>query len=160
MSPSDSACHFGPFRFEPTEHRLLRDGRPVPLTPKMFETLRVLVERSGHLVVKEDLIQAVWRDTIVEDANLAVTISALRKALGCSPEHRYIQTVSKVGYRFVAEVRRQRPWQRSLTVTVACVVFGLAAGFALVAGAPPRRSQSIGGRGDGATPTPAVEPAS
>ncbi len=97
---------FGPFRLDPSEHLLLRDGKPVLLTPKAFETLVVLVERSGHLVEKDDLMKKVWPDAFVEEVGLARNISALRKALGEGPdEHQYIETIPKRGYRFVARVR-------------------------------------------------------
>jgi len=98
---------FGEYRLEPAEKLLRRDGNPVPLTPKAFEMLLVLVQRSGCLVDKDELIKAVWADTFVEEANLARNIWALRKALGDddSHSHRYIETVPKRGYRFVASVR-------------------------------------------------------
>lgn len=93
---------FGSFLLKPAEQELLRNGQPISLSPKTFDLLVVLVENSGRLLEKEELIRAVWRDTFVEEGNLCVTVSILRKAFG--NEHRYIQTVSKHGYRFVAEV--------------------------------------------------------
>ncbi len=97
---------FGPFRLDTVERQLLRQGQPVPLTPKAFETLLVLVKRSGHLVGKEELIQALWPDSFVEEANLTNNIWTLRNALGESHQsHLYIETVPKRGYRFVADVR-------------------------------------------------------
>jgi TolB-like protein/DNA-binding winged helix-turn-helix (wHTH) protein/Tfp pilus assembly protein PilF len=93
---------FGPFLLKPAEHELLRDGEPISLTPKTFEVLLVLVENRGRLLEKEELIRAIWNDVFVEEGNLCVTVSLLRKALG--DEHPYIQTVSKHGYRFIAEV--------------------------------------------------------
>jgi TolB-like protein/DNA-binding winged helix-turn-helix (wHTH) protein/Tfp pilus assembly protein PilF len=97
---------FDSFCLDPIEHQLLRDGVSVPLTPKVFDTLRVLVERRGHLVEKEDLMNLVWADAFVEEANLARCIHTLRKALGEEPGgKRYIETVPKRGYRFVAEVQ-------------------------------------------------------
>jgi DNA-binding winged helix-turn-helix (wHTH) protein/TolB-like protein/Flp pilus assembly protein TadD len=96
---------FGPFRLDPAERLLLRDGQPVPLTPKTFDTLVALVERSGHLVDKQNLLKLIWPDSFVEEGNLCVTVSMLRKALGSDREERkYIETVSKCGYRFVAPV--------------------------------------------------------
>ena len=71
---------FGPFRLETGERRLLRDGRPIRLRGKVFDTLCVLVARPGRLVEKDDLISAVWPDTVVEENNLAHNINALRKA--------------------------------------------------------------------------------
>ena len=97
---------FGPFRLDPAEHTLLRGDQVVALTPKAFEMLSLLVQNSGHLVRKEELIDWVWPDTIVEESNLNVLIHTLRKALGDDPsESRYIETVAKRGYRFVGEVR-------------------------------------------------------
>jgi Tol biopolymer transport system component/DNA-binding winged helix-turn-helix (wHTH) protein len=84
---------------------LVRDGQYVPLTPKAFETLLALVERGGHIVEKEELLRLVWPDTFVEDASLAKNVSTLRKALGECETCRYIETIPKRGYRFVAELR-------------------------------------------------------
>src|SRR3979409_1225875 len=98
---------FGPFRLDPAEHILLRDDKVVALTPKAFETLALLVRSCGHLVRKEELLERVWHDTIVEEGNLNVIIHTLRKALGDDPrESKYIETVAKCGYRFVADVRK------------------------------------------------------
>jgi DNA-binding winged helix-turn-helix (wHTH) protein/TolB-like protein len=100
---------FGPFRFDPQQHRLLRDGNPVALTPKAMDALLVLVQNKGNLLEREALMQAVWADSFVEDANLTVAISNLRKALGQSGETaEYIETIPRVGYRFVADVREVR----------------------------------------------------
>ena len=100
---ADTVYRFGPFRLEVREHRLVREGRSIPLTGKAFQTLRVLVERRGALVSKRELMSAVWPDTVVEENNLDRNISALRKALGeTSTERRYIETVPRVGYRFIA----------------------------------------------------------
>jgi hypothetical protein len=82
---TDAVYEFGPFRLEVKEHRLIREGRSIPLTGKAFETLRVLLERHGTLVSKRDLMNAVWPDTAVEENNLDRNISALRKALGERP---------------------------------------------------------------------------
>jgi TolB-like protein/Tfp pilus assembly protein PilF len=88
------------------EHLLLREGRPVPLTPKAFETLLALIQNCGRVVEKESLIRKLWPDTFVEDNNLAVNISALRKALDeNSNGHRYIENIPKCGYRFTADVK-------------------------------------------------------
>ena len=98
---------FGPFRFDPAEHTLLSDNRAVALTPKALETLKLLVQNSGRLVKKEEIIAHVWPDTIVEESNLNVIIHALRKALGDDPgESKYIETVAKRGFRFVGEVTK------------------------------------------------------
>lgn len=96
---------FGPFHLDAAEHRLLRNGVEVPLQFKAFETLCILVERAGRLLTKEDLLRQVWPDTMVEENNLNKNISLLRKALGdCSGDGSYIETVPRVGYRFVAQV--------------------------------------------------------
>lgn len=97
---------FGPYFLDPTECRLLRDDQVVPLTPKLFDLLLVLVQNGGRTLKKEELLQAVWPDAIVEENNLTVTISALRKVLGEEAgTAQYIETVPRRGYRFVAEVR-------------------------------------------------------
>ena len=108
MNHQAKPCYeFGPFRLDVSEHVLLRQGHPVPLTPKVFEVLRVLVQNSGRLVEKEELLKEIWPDSFVEEANLNRSVSVLRKALGEDPS-RYIQTVPKRGYRFVAQVTARR----------------------------------------------------
>jgi len=97
---------FGPFRLETEERVLLREGELVPLTPKAFETLLVLVERRGHIVNKDELLKRVWPDTFVEDSTLAKNIWTLRKVFGLrEAEQSYIETVPRRGYRFVAQVK-------------------------------------------------------
>jgi Tol biopolymer transport system component/DNA-binding winged helix-turn-helix (wHTH) protein len=100
-----SVYEFDCFTLEMSEHRLLRDGQVVPLTPKVFDLLRVLVEHAGHLVEKEHLIREVWGDAFVEEGNLTRGICVLRKVLGETSDARYIETVPKRGYRFVAAIR-------------------------------------------------------
>jgi DNA-binding winged helix-turn-helix (wHTH) protein/TolB-like protein/Tfp pilus assembly protein PilF len=96
----------GPFRLEPAEQRLTRDGQPVSLAPKAFELLVFLVRNQGRLVTKDEIMQAVWPSSFVEEANLTVSISVLRKALGEKEgDLRYIETVPKRGYRFTASVK-------------------------------------------------------
>jgi len=98
---------FGPFRVDANREILLRDGDPVPLTPKAFQILLVLIRRGQEVVTKEDLMQTVWPDTFVEEANLSRNIFLLRKALGESPQdHRYIVTVPGRGYRLAENARR------------------------------------------------------
>lgn len=98
---------FGPFHLDATRRVLLKEGEPLKLFPKEFDTLLALVERNGELVEKDDLMQRVWRDTIVEESNLTTNISHLRKLLGESRHrHDYIVTVPGRGYRFVAGVRQ------------------------------------------------------
>jgi DNA-binding winged helix-turn-helix (wHTH) protein len=103
--PEDQIFEFGDFILAPKERLLLRGGDSVDLTPKAFDLLVALVHRSGHLVSKSDLLRAVWPDTFVEEVNLTVNISTLRKALnGGSSGNGAIQTVPTRGYRFVAPV--------------------------------------------------------
>ena len=97
---------FGSYRLDAVERVLLRDGQPVTLPPKDLETLLVLVERAGHIVEKEELLEKVWPGVFVEEGNLARHIFNLRQVLGDSPDGRkYIETIPKRGYRFVAAVQ-------------------------------------------------------
>src|SRR4030095_9998602 len=97
---------FDGFRVDVNERILFKEDREVPLTPKVFDTLLVLLENSSHVLTKKELMQQVWPDSFVEENNLAQNISILRKALGEGKEgEQYIQTVPKRGYRFVADVR-------------------------------------------------------
>jgi len=114
---------FGPYRLDSVHRVLVRDGTPVPLTPKATEILLVLVEHAGHMVDKEALINRVWPDAFVEEGNLNKNIFFLRKALGEWEDGReYIETVPTRGYRFVAPVSEVThaegaPQQRSPTTT-------------------------------------------
>jgi TolB-like protein/DNA-binding winged helix-turn-helix (wHTH) protein len=97
---------FNEFRLETAERRLHRHGRAIPLAPKVFDTLVLLVENSGRLLPKDELMEKLWPKTFVEDVSLAQNISQLRKALGdTGGDAQIIQTVAKRGYRFVATVR-------------------------------------------------------
>src|SRR3954469_17892004 len=95
---------FEDFRLEPGERRLWRGESSVALTPKTFDLLLFLVEHEGRLLRKDDLLAALWPDASVEENNLTVAVSALRKALGESEARRFIETIPKTGYRFVAQV--------------------------------------------------------
>lgn len=98
---------FGRFRLDATERTLTRNGAGVPLPPKVFDTLLVLVENSGTVLAKDELLRTIWPDSFVAESNLAQNISQLRKALGeGAAEQRFIETIPKRGYRFVAEVRK------------------------------------------------------
>ena len=101
--PGKRFYSFDAFRVDPLERLLFREDREVPLTPKVFDTLLVLLENSSHVLTKQELMQQVWPDSFVEENNLAQNISILRKALG----DEYIQTVPKRGYRFVGDVKLQ-----------------------------------------------------
>jgi len=130
-----SVYQFGPFRLDPSQGLLSAPGGEIALTPKAFDTLRVLVESAGTVVSKETLIEQVWPDTVVDENNLAQNISLLRKALAAEdPSADYVQTIPRRGYRFVAEVQRAQPvafWQppttryaRSGSVNIAYQVLG------------------------------------
>lgn len=110
---------FGRFRLDASERVLLRDQDLVPLTPKVFDILLALVERWGHVVEKDDLMKRVWPDTFVEEGNLTQSVSLLRKALGEGPGGpQFIETISRRGYRFVADVRESRGQQIATLASV------------------------------------------
>src|SRR3954470_8901012 len=99
---------FGPFRLDAPNARLLRDGTPVALTPKAFDVLHHLASRPERLVTKDELLSAVWPDVIVSDASVKVCILEIRKALKDPVKKpKYIETVHRRGYRFVAGVGEQ-----------------------------------------------------
>ena len=109
-SPEISSMYvFGDFRLEAGERRLCHGEAAISLTPKAFNLLLFLVENEGRLLRKDDLLAAVWPDAAVEDNNLTVAISALRRALGESDGRRFIETIPKSGYRFVAPVTKLQP---------------------------------------------------
>ncbi len=95
---------FENFRFDVLKKVLDRDGVQVSVTPKVFETLQVLIEKAGQLIEKDELMQKVWLDRFVDESNLTFNIKMLRKALGDDAAHpRFIETVPRRGYRFIAE---------------------------------------------------------
>ncbi len=99
---------FDGFRLYPTEHQLLRDEVAIPLAPKAFDILVYLVTHAGSLVKREELMQAVWPDSFVEETNLNVNISLLRKTLGTLPNGEpFIETVPRKGYRFNGPVTEE-----------------------------------------------------
>jgi pimeloyl-ACP methyl ester carboxylesterase/DNA-binding winged helix-turn-helix (wHTH) protein len=98
---------FGTFRVDATERVLFNENKPIPLTPKAFDTLLALVQHSGRLLTTEELLAQVWPDSFVEGNNLAQNISTLRKVLGTGGS-KFIETVPKRGYRFVADVTEIR----------------------------------------------------
>src|SRR5437870_11055393 len=103
---TQTSYEFGPFRIDARERRLLRNGEVVPLTPKVFDILLVLIQNSGHILTKDEVMKLVWPDTAVEEGNIARNISTLRNALGERPrESKYIETVPWRGYRFIASVK-------------------------------------------------------
>src|SRR6185369_15781297 len=107
-SPKANKIHeFGPFLLDAGKRLLYREGQLVPLSPKVVETLLILVENSGSVVDKETLLSSIWPDTFVDEYNLAQNISALRRALGSGDSR--IETIPKRGYRLVAAVRKPEP---------------------------------------------------
>ncbi len=120
---SKPVYNFGPFQLDIGEQILLRDGQTLPLKPKVFDVLAALVESSGRVVCKDELLKQVWADSIVEEGNLTVSIFEIRKALGGRANgHKYIETVPRRGYRFVAcvtEGARQITTVRTEDVDVA-----------------------------------------
>jgi DNA-binding winged helix-turn-helix (wHTH) protein/TolB-like protein/Tfp pilus assembly protein PilF len=106
VKPGKQFYEFGPFRLDPAERALLRDGQSVSLTPKAFDALLIFVEHSNRLLSKDELISKLWPDSFVEESNLAQNVSMIRKALGERlGGGQYIETVPKRGYRFSAEVK-------------------------------------------------------
>src|SRR5437763_15953298 len=107
MSEQNSHFYeFGPFRLDPVKRLLFRGDETVKLAPKSFETLLALVEHHGRVLEKEELMKLLWPDSFVEEGNLTLNVSNLRKALGENPQqHEYIVTVPGKGYRFVASVK-------------------------------------------------------
>ena len=121
LNLSNHIFEFGPFRLDVRERLLLRDGEPVPLSPKTFNVLAVLVRQHGSLVEKDQLLSEVWPDTIVEESSLSQKVYQLRRILEESPgEDKYIQTVPRHGYRFIADVREiTSPSVQSSRVSIA-----------------------------------------
>src|ERR1051325_6603558 len=110
---------FGPFRLNVEQRFLQRNGEPLAIESKPLEILALLIKNNGCLVTKDRLMQKIWPNTIVEDSNLTVCISKIRKLLGDHPRrHKYIATLPRRGYRFVGSVREleEDPDVQSLAV--------------------------------------------
>src|SRR5829696_3751277 len=100
---------FGPFAFDRQSRLLWRDGAEIALPPRVLGVLEVLIDRPGQVVARQDLLDGVWKDAFVTDTSLAEAVSFLRQALGDDPQApRYIQTVHRRGYRFLAPVTPDR----------------------------------------------------
>ena len=145
---SKPVYEFGPYRLDANELVLLREGRPVALAPKTFDLLLVLVERHGHLLEKDKLLELVWPNTAVEESNLAYNVSILRKTLGDGETCRLIETVPKRGYRFVAPVKEHRAGAngvRRITVLHPAWLMApaLAAGFWLMSAVRDRPEEPV-----------------
>src|SRR5262245_19903447 len=96
---------FGEFTLDTSQRVLLRDGKPVALTPKVFDTLLILIDNKGRIVTKDEMMNRLWPDTFVEQTNLSFNIKQLRKTLGDDARNpAYIETISRRGYRFIARV--------------------------------------------------------
>lgn len=105
MGPSNDCYRFGPYTVNARERMLLRHKETVPVTPKAFDILLVLIRRAGRLIEKAELMKEIWGDTYVEESNLTQNISTLRKLLGERLDGgEYIETVPRRGYRFIAAV--------------------------------------------------------
>src|SRR5687767_15594397 len=105
IGPQDRVYGFGDFMLYADGPLLLRDGVRVAMTPRALKVLLVLVQNAGRIVTKETLLDQVWNDSFVEEGNLNRTVSRLRKVLGDTPDHnQFVETIPRVGYRFVADV--------------------------------------------------------
>lgn len=146
---------FGPYHLRPAERLLLRDGRTVALTPRVFDTLLTFVRNSGRLLSKDDLMRMIWRGTVVEEGNLTQNVFILRKTLGESPhDHQYLVTIPQQGYRFVARVREHYEEEGASGPTRADEVGGASGGnavtsiavmpFTLLGGTADQRCAAIG----------------
>ncbi len=114
--PDKHFYEFGAYRIDARDHLLLRDGEAVPLPPKTFDLLLALVESGGRVLSKDELMKQVWPDSFVEEANLSHHVFTLRKALGEDSEGRYIETIPRRGYRFVAGVTEMQDDSDELVV--------------------------------------------
>ncbi len=139
----NTAYEFEGFRLEPKRRRLLKGTQVVPLTPKTFETLLVLVQNRERVLEKDEALRLIWPDVQVEESSLAQNVFALRKALGDSSDGaRFVETIPRRGYRFIAEVQEaQDAWPPApakrrpiLLWGSAVVVLGLALAAAYLAG--------------------------
>lgn len=141
---SDEIYEFDEHRLDVSERRLFRLGAEVPVTPKAFDLLTLLVRNQGHLLTKDRILEELWAGSFVEEANLNVNISALRRVLGDNAaEQRFIETVPRQGYRFVAEVT-DISGVEDATTTVD------------LAEPVPEKSLGTAYEGDSAIPSPAI----
>jgi DNA-binding winged helix-turn-helix (wHTH) protein/TolB-like protein/tetratricopeptide (TPR) repeat protein len=143
MKPHEQAVfRFGDFVLVPGERLLLHDGKPLALTGKSFDLLVTLVRQAGHLLTKDELLSAVWPNVVVEEVNLSVNISALRKVLGTAPGAvEWIETVPRQGYRFNAAVQVGDLATTQLAPPAEIALSPVVEGAAPVAGVPPQLSR-------------------
>src|SRR5262245_15612547 len=107
MDSGEQILRFGPFVLDTGQHTLSPAGRRIALAPKLFDLLTILASSGGRLMEKDALMKAVWPDAVVEEGNLSKGVFLLRRALGDTGEVReFIETVPRVGYRFVAAVEQ------------------------------------------------------
>src|SRR5215467_9512012 len=106
-APSTRKYDFGRYRLDAAERTLFDGEKSISLAPKVFDTLLLLVENQGKVLSKERMLREIWEDSFVEENNLAQNISLIRKTLGETRELRYVETVPKFGYRFVAAVNAE-----------------------------------------------------
>lgn len=136
---------FEPFTIDASKRLLLSGGKPVPLKPKVFDTLLVLVENSGRILGKDELMELIWPDVVVEENNLTQNISAIRKCLGDRQnEHRYVVTVPGRGYRFVADVHktsREEDFKPAAPIAASGALAGSAPSIVDAAGAVRRSAE-------------------
>ncbi|HLK21041.1 MAG TPA: winged helix-turn-helix domain-containing protein [Bryobacteraceae bacterium] len=129
MQPTPKVIYeFGPFRLDPQRHALFKTGQPVSLPPKAFDILTLLLERRDALVSKTDLLSRIWPHAFVEENNLAQHVSLLRKTLGETRENpQYIETLPRIGYRFIGEVREVQDGRENGISPAAVLLPGVAA---------------------------------
>jgi DNA-binding winged helix-turn-helix (wHTH) protein len=133
---------FGQFQVDEQNRALHRGGEPIALTPKAFEVLLLLIQHSGEVVSKDELMQTIWGDSFVEESNLTQTVFMLRKALGESASQRYILTVQGKGYRFTSDVKAL-PANGHTSATLPRAIFDRENSTGSVADVlPPRRRNS------------------
>jgi DNA-binding winged helix-turn-helix (wHTH) protein len=107
MAEPAAIYRFGRFRVDTREQQLTRNGMAVPITPRVLDTLVMFVRHPGRLLTKEEMLQAIWPDTAVEEANLTVNVSTLRRLLTANGDPPCIETVPRRGYRFIQPVEVQ-----------------------------------------------------
>src|SRR5262245_17903733 len=116
MAEPAEIYRFGRFSVDTREQQLTRDGSPISITPKVFDTLVTFLRHPGRLLTKDDLLREIWPDTAVEEANLTVNVSTLRRLLTVKGQPPCIETVPRRGYRFVLPVDVETDGDRRPTV--------------------------------------------
>ena len=135
---SGKTYSFEQFTLDADERTLLDGTRPIQLPPKVFDTLLMLVENAGRVLSKERMMSTIWEDSFVEENNLAQNISSLRKTLGETREQRFIETVPKFGYRFIAAVESSSPLDQEVIQRTSARIYITDGGKTEELGAGPR----------------------